>query len=455
MLNHEASSRSIWYLVVATFVSTLGGFLFGYDNIVISGAIGYLSTNFHLGTVEIGWAAACALVGCFVGSATAGILADRIGLRKSLLICAFCFAISSVGAFFSGSLTQFVIWRIIGGIGIGAASILSPMYIAEIAPTHVRGRLVLLYQMGVVLGILAAVIVNMFIQRGGSEIWNMAWGWRWMFLAGLVPAVIFGIAIIPALESPRWLMKAGYIEKAIAVLIKINGEKVGKSEANSIQVALIEEDGRFSELFSSGFLKALILGVLLAALSQASGVTPIFSFLPEIFKSAGSQTTDAFFQSVLVSVINLIATIIALWLVDKAGRRILLMVGTGVQFISLAFIGLAYFIGGFPVGVLAGVMVFVGAHAIGNGANVWVVISEIFPNKVRGRAMSIATSSLWVFAFLGNQVFPILMKNLHEYGTFWVFGFMALVNFVFIAKWIPETKGYSLEEIEKIFVKKA
>ena len=446
--------RNGWFLVLAASVSSLGGFLFGYDNIVISGAIGYLTKSFHLDAAGTGWAAGCALVGCLAGSAASGWLADRIGLKKSLAICAACFAGSSIGVFFSYSLGQFVLWRILGGVGIGAASILAPMYIAEIAPTRMRGRLVTLYQLGIVVGILGAVFVNMLIQRGGTEPWNLAVGWKWMFLAGAAPAVLFALAIAAALESPRWLLKAGRTDQGLAVLTRINGEAVARQESASIREALDAEEGRFSELFTSGFGRVLFLGVVLAGLTQTSGITPVFSYLPSIFQAAGAKAADSFFQSVLVGAINLAFTLVALWLVDRAGRRALLLCGIGLQALALSAVGVFYFLGGWPIPTLLGIMLFVAGHAFGNGVICWVILSEIFPTKVRGRAMSVATTSLWVFAFLGNLLFPIMQKSLGTAGSFWVFAFMAVVDFFFVLSLVPETKGQSLESIEKIFIKK-
>ncbi len=448
------AGRNLWFLGVAAGVSSLGGFLFGYDNIVISGAIGYLAKCFNLDAAGIGWAAGCALVGCLAGSAGSGWLADRIGLKKSLAICAACFAGSSVGVFFSYSLNQFVLWRILGGVGIGAASILAPMYIAEIAPTRMRGRLVTLYQLGIVLGILSAVFVNMLIQRSGTEEWNQVLGWKWMFMVGAVPAVLFALVISAALESPRWLMKVGRLDEGLAVLTRINGEAIARAESACISESLAAEEGKFSELFTSGFGRALFLGVVLAGLTQTSGITPVFSYLPNIFEAAGTKTCDAFFQSVLVSLINLVFTLVALWLVDKAGRRTLLLAGITAQTVAFATVGLLYFVGGWPIGILIGVMAFVAGHAVGNGVICWVILSEIFPTKVRGRAMSVATTSLWVFAFLGNLVFPMMQKAIGNHGAFWVFAFMALVNVFFVLFLVPETKGHSLEDIEKLFIKK-
>ncbi len=436
--------------MIAASVSTLGGLLFGYDNIVISGAIGYLSQSFHLDAAGIGWAAGCALVGCIVGCASAGTVADFLGKKKGLALCALCFALSSVGMLFARNLNQFVVWRLIGGVGIGAASVISPNYIAEIAPTRVRGRCVTLYQLGIVVGILAAVFVNMLIQRMGDESWNISTGWRWMFLAGVAPAILFALMILPAVESPRWLMKMGRQPQAIEVLAKINGADEAARETAEIENSLAIEEGHLSELFTT-FRRPLLLGIMLAGLQQASGITPLFSFLPEIFRAAGTATSDAFLQSVLVSLINLLFTLFALWLVDRAGRKTLILTGTTLQFLSFAFVGWLYHAHGSGLAVLILVMSFVAGHAFGNGVACWVIISEIYPTKVRGRGMSIATTALWLVGFLGNQSFPIMQKHLGLDGTFWLFSAGALLTIVLVPWLIPETKGRSLEEITKFW----
>ncbi len=327
---------------------------------------------------------------------------------------------------------------------------ISPNYIAEIAPTRVRGRCVTLYQLGIVVGILAAVFINMLIQRMGDEAWNISTGWRWMFFAGVVPAILFGLMILPAVESPRWLMKMGRRDQAIAVLTKINGPEVAKIEAAEIQNSLVTEEGHISELFRT-FRRPLLLGIMLAGLQQISGITPLFSFLPEIFRSAGTATSDAFFQSVLVSLINLLFTLFALWLVDRAGRKTLILAGTALQFVSLVMVGWFYHIHGSGLAVLIFVMSFVAGHAFGNGVACWVIISEIYPTKVRGRGMSIATTALWLVGYLGNQLFPIMQKHLGSDGTFWCFSLGALLTIVLVAWLIPETKGRSLEQITKFW----
>ncbi len=448
----EVRNAGRFALWIATAVSSLGGFLFGYDNIVISGAIGHLSKFFQLQPASIGWAAGCALIGCLFGSATAGSFADRFGLKRALYTCAACFALSSFGVWISGSFSQYVAWRIVGGIGIGAASIVAPMYIAEIAPARVRGRLVVLYQFGIVAGILSAVYVNMLIERSGGESWQVARGWRWMFAAAAIPAIIFALAILFSEESPRWLMKVGRRLQAEHVLAIINGESAARSESASIEQSLAEEQGGLKELFKGPFRRALIIGFLLAAFSQTSGITCLLSFLPEVFKSAGQKASDAFFQSVLVGIVNLVFTVLAIWLVDKAGRKTLILFGTCLQTLSLAMVASLYLLAMTGDGILGGIMAFVAGHAIGNGAVCWVIISEIFPTKVRGTAMSIATTAIWIFAYLADQFFPLMMAHLGSSGAFFVFSVMAAVNFIFVLLFVPETKGYSLEQISHIWL---
>jgi len=445
------TSASVPVLMISTLVSSLAGFLFGYDNIVISGAIGHLSRYYQLAPAAVGWAAGCALIGCLLGSATSGSIADRYGLKKALYACAACFALSSFGVWMASSFTQYVVWRIIGGVGIGAASIVAPMYIAEIAPAKIRGRLVVFYQFGIVAGILCAVYINMLIEKNGSKTWNLEHGWRWMFAAGAVPAIVFALSILLSKESPRWLMKVGREAQAEEVFAAINDKATALIEAEAVRTSLAEEEGNLRELFTGPYRRALFIGFLLAALTQTSGITSLLSFLPEVFKSGGQNAADAFFESVLVASVNLALTIVALWLVDKAGRRTLILFGTVTQTVALAAVGYLYLVKGHGLGILVGIMGFVAGHAIGNGAVCWVIISEIFPTKVRGAAMSIATTAIWIFAYLANQFFPVMQKYLGNQGTFFFFSIMAAINFVFVLTCVPETKGYSLEEISHIW----
>jgi SP family arabinose:H+ symporter-like MFS transporter len=284
----------------------------------------------------------------------------------------------------------------------------------------------------------------------GNEAWNISTGWRWMFFAGVVPAILFGVMILPAVESPRWLLKMGRRDQALSVLARINGVEAAQRETEEIEASLASEEGHISELFTT-FRRPLLLGIMLAGLQQISGITPLFSFLPEIFRSAGTATSNAFFQSVLVSLVNLLFTLFALWLVDRAGRKTLILAGTAVQFISFALVGWFYHVHGSGLAVLILVMSFVAGHAFGNGVACWVIISEIYPTKVRGRGMSIATTALWLVGYLGNQLFPIMQKRLGSDGTFWCFSAGALLTIILVGWLIPETKGRSLEEITKLW----
>lgn len=440
------AANSMRHIGTSALVSAFGGFLFGFDNIVISGAIRFLGDYFHLGPAQVGWAAGCALLGGIVGVACAGVTVDFLGPKKGLAICSVLFASSSIGAWAAHSFAEFSIWRIVAGLGIGAASIIAPMYIAEIAPTRHRGQLVTLYQLGIVVGILCAVVSNMLIQRLGSDNWNTEHGWRLMFLVGIVPALIFCLAIFPSLESPRWLMKVGRVAEAQNNLDRLNSLHNSKREFNAIRIALNAEEGSLSELLTT-FRRPLLIGLMLAGLQQISGITPLFTYLPEIFRAAGAATGSAFEQSVLVSIINLCATLTALPLIDRAGRKTLILWGVSLQAISFLVVGFLYHVHGSPLSILVFVMFFVVGHAFGNGVAMWVIISEIYPAKVRGRAMSIATSMLWLVSYALNQVFPILQVSIGPAGTFWLFASGALVSIVLVAYLVPETKNRSLEEI--------
>ena len=275
-----------------------------------------------------------------------------------------------------------------------------------------------------------------------------------MFFAGVIPAILFGIAVALGVESPRWLMKVGRSESALNVLSRINGSTIASRELTSIQGSLEVEEGRFSELLFSDFRRPLLIGIMLAVFQQWSGITPLFSYLPEIFKAAGTGTSGAFFQSVLVSLVNLIVTLFALLLVDRAGRKGLMLSGTLLQCISFAMVGWLYHTRGSAISILVFVMTFVAGHAFGNGVACWVVISEIYPTKVRGRAMSIATTALWLVGYLGNQAFPLMQKYLGNDGTFWCLSFTALLGFFGTLLLVPETKGRSLEQIVEFWTQR-
>jgi SP family arabinose:H+ symporter-like MFS transporter len=450
----QNSTGSLPYLMLLTGVAALGGLLFGYDTAVISGAVGFLQKHFQLGAGLTGWAASSALIGCIVGAMCGGPLSDRYGRKKILLICAGLFAVSGIASAIPQTLTQFVWARFIGGFAIGAVSVLSPLYIAEIAPEKIRGRLVSLYQLAIVVGILVVFFVNMLIQRGGDEAWNVAQGWRWMMGSLVIPASLFGALLIFIPESPRWLMKMGRRSEAETILVRVGGRETADREMAQIEGSLNQEEGKFSELFTSGYRRALIVGVAIAVICQFSGINAIMYYAPEIFKSIGAGTDAAFSQTVSIGAVNLIFTFVAIWLADKAGRKALLVGGSLVQVIALAAVGVMFAKGIGGLWLLFFIMLFTAAFAAAMGPVAWILISEIFPNKIRGRAMSIAVLVLWTACYVVSQTFPMLVDAIGNAKTFWVYAGCSLAGLIFIVCLVPETKGKTLEEIERFWMER-
>ena len=442
------SQLNLGYIVLISLVAAFGGFLFGYDTAVVSGAIGFLKAHFNLTAELTGWAASSLLVGCMVGAILGGPLGDRFGRKPSLIFCAVLFAVSSALSALPDSLSLFAWARFAGGVAIGAASMLSPLYIAEIAPEKIRGTLVALYQLAIVVGILVVFFVNLQIQRLGDESWNITTGWRWMFASLVLPSVLFGalMALVP--ESPRWLMKMGRRDQARRILERVGGPEAAAREVAQIEAALQQEEGRWSELFTTGYRRALMIGIALAVFGQFSGINAIMYFAPVIFKTAGEGTDAAFRQTVTVGVVNVLFTFVAIWLVDRAGRKPLLIVGTLLQAVSLAWIGLLFARGESGTALLMGILGFVAAFAVAMGPIPWIVNSEIFPTKLRGRAMSVAIFCLWLADWIVTQTFPTLLERFGAAQTFWVYAACSLVSTVFVVLLVPETKGRTLEEIE-------
>jgi SP family arabinose:H+ symporter-like MFS transporter len=325
---------------------------------------------------------------------------------------------------------------------------LSPLYIAEIAPEKIRGTLVALYQLAIVIGILAVFFVNLQIQRLGDESWNTRIGWRWMFASLALPSVLFAVCMAFVPESPRWLMKVGRREQAESVLARVGGPESAAREARQIELALQDEEGRWSELFTTGYRRALLVGILLAVFGQFSGINSIMYYAPEIFKAAGAGTDSAFAQTVIVGAVNLAFTFVAIWLVDRAGRKPLLVVGTLVQVISLALVGVMFQSGQSGALLLASILAFVAAFAVAMGPIPWIVNSEIFPTKLRGRAMSVAILCLWLADWIVTQTFPMLRESIGPAKTFWAYAACSLLSTLFVLLMVPETKGRTLEEIE-------
>lgn len=440
------------FVYKVTVVAAIGGLLFGYDTAVIAGAIGFLQKKYDLSAAMMGWAASAALVGCVIGAMFSGTLSDKIGRKKVLIISAILFAISSIGTALPPDLTWFVIFRMLGGVGIGIASILAPLYISEIAPAAIRGRLVSIYQLGIVSGILLIYFVNAGIAGMYDEAWNIDYGWRWMFGSGIIPSIFFLILLIFVPESPRWLAQNGREDEALFILNKVSGPEKAERDLFEIKRPVLAESTSFSELLKPGLRTALVIGVILSILSQVTGINAIMYYAPEIFKSTGDGSDSALLQTVLVGAVNVLFTLIAIKYVDQFGRKGLLLVGSAGMAVCLFLVGAAFYfewLDGYFV--LVPILAYIAFFAISLGPMTFVVVGEIFPNRVRGKAMSVALFFLWVAVYLVSQTFPMLLESIGSAYTFWLYMLMSVVAFLFVWKALPETKGKSLEEIENYF----
>ncbi len=452
------------YVWTISLVAALGGLLFGYDWVVIGGAKPFFERYFDLvGEMTRGWANSCALVGCLLGALAAGALSDRFGRKRLLIAAAILFAATSVGNALAPSFTIFVLWRMLGGVAIGLASNLSPMYIAEVAPAQMRGRLVSINQLTIVIGVLLAQFVNWWIvrdlPRGLSEeamahSWYVLRGWRWMFGITAVPSLLFffGMFVVP--ESPRWLAKNGKQGPAQDVLARIVGKDYAAAAIAEIESTLVHETSsvRFSELLEPKMARVLALGVLLAVFQQWCGINVIFNYAEEIFRGAGYDISDVLKNIAWTGSVNLAFTFVALGVVDRGGRRPLMLVGAaGLALIYIA-LGACYslHVQGLPVLLL--VLAAIGCYGMSLAPVTWVVISEIFPNRIRGAAMAVAVSALWIACFILTFTFPLLNKRLGPAGTFWLYAAVCVAGFVYIFLRLPETRGKTLEEIERELV---
>ncbi len=454
------------YIFGISMVSAMGGLLFGYDWVVIGGAKPFYERFFDIASSANlqAWAMSCALIGCILGAMISGVVSDKFGRKWPLLVSAFLFTIASIGTGMAGSYLMFVIFRMIGGVGIGLASALSPMYIAEVAPSHLRGRFVSLNQMTIVIGILAAQVINLLIADkvpvGATDefiraSWNGQLGWRFMFYACAFPAGAFFLLTFFLPESPRWLIKAGKADKAFPTLKKIGGEEFAREEMSNIQATLddVSEKVDFKALFQPKFRNVLLIGLVLAVFQQWCGINTVFNYAEEIFTAAGYGVSDTLFNIVITGSVNLIFTLVAMFTVDKWGRKKLMVLGSVGLTITYLLLGSAFYFHIKGIAVLSFVVIGIGVYAMSLAPIVWVILSEIFPNRVRGAAMALATFGLWIACFILTYTFPLLNKGLGAAGTFWVYAGICLLGFLFILKKLPETKGKSLEEIEKELIK--
>lgn len=462
-ISHEAppvryNARYVWLLAA---VAALGGLLFGYDWVVIGGAKPFYEKYFQLSSArQIGWANSCALLGCLLGSLFAGAAADRFGRKKLLILSAALFAVSSVLTGWASTFTAFVAWRITGGVAIGIASNVSPVYIAEISPAPWRGRLVSMNQMTIVVGILAAQIVNWLIAEtvpagAAAEMirqsWNGQFGWRWMFTAVAVPSLVFFLGALFVPESPRWLAIRGQKERARGTLARIGGAEYAERALADVLGAAEPHahKGRWAELLAPGMLRVLGIGVFLAVLQQWSGINVIFNYAEEIYRNAGYGVSDILFNIVVTGSINLVFTLAALGFVDRLGRRPLMLAGCAGVAVFHFLLGLSYHFGLKGMPVLVCTLATIGCYAMSLAPVTWVLISEIFPNRIRGAAVSVSVSALWIACFALTFTFPALNASLGPAGTFWLYSGICVIGFLFVLRRVPETKGKTLEQIER------
>jgi SP family arabinose:H+ symporter-like MFS transporter len=450
------------YLLSISLISAMGGLLFGYDWVVIGGAKPFYEPFFGIAGTPVlqGWAMSCALIGCLAGALLSGWLSDRFGRKRLLILSALLFVVASIGTGSAGSLTVFIAFRMLGGAGIGLASNLSPMYIAEVTPGNVRGAFVSINQLTIVVGILLAQLINWRIaqpvppEATTADIlasWNGQTGWRWMFYACTVPAGIFFILMWFVPESPRWLARdrTNHI-KVAKMLGKIGGQDYAEAEIVSIEETLrtLSEKVDFTILFRPGLARLLLLGVVLAIFQQWCGINVIFNYAQEIFSSAGYSVSDILFNIVITGSVNLVFTFAGMFTVDRLGRKALMLLGAGGLAAIYAILGSMYFLHLQGLPLLIMVVMAIACYAMSLAPVTWVILSEIFPNRIRGAAMSVATFSLWTACFVLTYTFPLLKQILNASGTFWLYGFICLAGFWFIHKRLPETKGKSLEQIE-------
>jgi sugar porter (SP) family MFS transporter len=437
------------YIIGISFISALGGYLFGFDFAVISGALPFLRKEFALDPIWEGFLTGSLALGCIVGCIFAGSIAEKFGRKPGLMIAAFIFAVSSLAISVSTYLAYFITMRFAAGVGVGMASMLCPMYIAEISPAKVRGRNVAINQLTVVLGILITNLCNYFLADTGHN------AWRWMFGLGTVPAVVFMLGVLFLPESPRWLMKVGKNEDAEKVLYKIGSEEFVVSTKEAIEKSLKGGVSKqsYRAVFEKAVRPAVLIGITLAVFQQFCGINVVFNYTSTIFASVGSSLNQQLFETVSIGIVNLVFTLLAMWQVDKLGRKPLMLIGS--LGLSIFYIVLAYLLQNHLSAKLVSVFVLlaISTYALSLAPITWVLISEIFPNKIRGAASTVAIVSLWGAYFILVFTFPILAKVLGTYGPFYMYAGICFLGFLFVLRKVKETKGQTLEELEENLIR--
>jgi SP family arabinose:H+ symporter-like MFS transporter len=438
------------YVIFVTVIAAIGGLLFGFDTAIVAGATRYLKDQFALTSLQEGWAVSVVLVGCMFGAGFSGAISDRLGRKRFMLVSAVLFFISAIGCALPQNMLQFLIFRFVGGLGIGSASILAPLYIAEVSPARIRGALVSVNQMAIVTGILLAYFVNWAFAGVGPN------NWRWMYGMGALPSVVFFLLLLRVPESPRWLVKQSREAEALEVLSRVNDAATAAAEVRSIKETILLERGSLAELFRPGFRRALFIAVVLAILQQITGINAILYYAPRIFERAGFERISAIGQSTIVGLVNMLFTIVAILLVDKVGRKPLLLIAAAGMGVSQLLLGAAFRVENFSgTGILLLILLYIAFFAMAMGPIVWVVMSEIFPTRMRGSAMAIATVALWVADFAVTLSFPVIADRLDQTTAFWFYALMCALDLIFMIFFLPETKGKTLEEIERRWLKKA
>ena len=464
--NYNSSKQSNSFIAAVCSIGSLGGLLFGFDTAVISGTFSFIEQYFLLDEIEIGWFASSALIGAILGALVSGSLSDRFGRKPILIIAAFLFFISALGCTIPNSFIFLIVARIIGGIGVGMASVLAPLYISEFSPPKIRGKLIALYQLSIVIGILLAYLSNWLLLKFSQESTSLfnetdklykifvSEVWRGMFGFEMIPSGLFILLLFLIPESPRWLIKNNNPEKGFNILTKISGEKIAEKEFKEIKNSISKFKGELSDLLRPGLRLALLVGIGLSVFGQFTGVNIIIYYGPTILENAGFKIDGALQFQVAIGLINLIFTILALWKIDRWGRRPLLVYGMFSVFISLIIIAFQFTFGS-SQGILIVVMlcIYMASLALSINAVIWVLIGEIFPNRIRGSAMSIVTFTNWGANFLTAFTFPWYIDKIGMGGGFFTFAGMCLLATIFFNKYVPETKGKTLEEIENFWTK--
>lgn len=437
------------YVILISVVAALGGLLFGFDTAVISGTINFIQPYFDLSEAELGWTVSSLLFGCIGGVILAGKAGDLYGRKKVLMLAALLFFISAVGSASAHSLYFFLIARIFGGVAVGVASILSPMYIAELAPAKYRGTLVSLNQLAVVIGILVAFFSNYLLVGTGEN------NWRWMLLVMAAPAVLLFFSLFLVPESPRWLVARGRNDDALTVLVKTSGKEIASSELSEIEETLrVHDESTFRDLLAPKIKPLLFIGIMLAVFQQITGINTIMYYAPKIFANVGQSNDSALLQTILIGGTNLVFTLVAMALIDRSGRKLLIIAGSAGMMLMLAALSVLFFTNHTSgVLVLAFILGYIAFFAASLGPAIWVVTTELFPNRLRSKGMSVAIILLWVACTIVTIVFPVMLEKLSGGATFLIFALICLANLLYVIRYVPETKGKTLEELEKQFTK--